>query len=68
MNLHCSRGLVEKDFEEIAVFIDRAIKITADLKKAHPEHKLKDFKDLLLQVRCATTVLCNLTCLAASVE
>jgi hypothetical protein len=53
--LHRSRGLLEKDFEDIAVFIDRALKITADVKKAHPEHKLKDFKDLLLQVRSAMT-------------
>jgi len=39
-----SRGLVEKDFEEIAVFIDRAIAITADIKKANPTDKLADFK------------------------
>uniref|UniRef100_A0A7S0EZ23 Serine hydroxymethyltransferase n=1 Tax=Hanusia phi TaxID=3032 RepID=A0A7S0EZ23_9CRYP len=42
-----SRGLVEKDFEEIVGFVDRAIKITMELKSAHPEHKLKDFKALL---------------------
>jgi hypothetical protein len=35
---------VEKDFEEIAVFIDRAIAITADIKKANPTDKLADFK------------------------
>eukprot|EP00283_Hemiselmis_rufescens_P002715 CAMPEP_0173417806 /NCGR_PEP_ID=MMETSP1357-20121228/48_1 /TAXON_ID=77926 /ORGANISM="Hemiselmis rufescens, Strain PCC563" /LENGTH=487 /DNA_ID=CAMNT_0014380163 /DNA_START=11 /DNA_END=1474 /DNA_ORIENTATION=- len=42
-----SRGLVEKDFEEIAVYIDRAIKATVAIKKANPSHKLKDFKDLV---------------------
>jgi len=40
-----SRGLVEKDFEQIAAFVDRGIKIAVEIKKAHPEHKLKDFKD-----------------------
>lgn len=37
-------GLVEKDFEEIAVYIDRAIRITANIKKANPTDKLADFK------------------------
>jgi len=44
-----SRGLVEKDFEEIAVFIDRAIKITAEMKSSNPAHKLKDFKELCVK-------------------
>jgi len=43
-----SRGLGEKDFEEVAVFLDRGIKIAAEIKKAHPDHKPKDFKDALV--------------------
>lgn len=45
-----SRGLVEKDFEEIAVFIDRAITIAAEFKKANPDDKLKDFKTRIVEV------------------
>jgi len=42
-----SRGLVEKDFEEVASFVDRAIKITQQVKTGNPSHKLKDFKELM---------------------
>ncbi|KAI8469522.1 MAG: serine hydroxymethyltransferase [Monoraphidium minutum] len=39
-----SRGFVEKDFEKVAEFVDRAVNIAVALKaKAGP--KLKDFKD-----------------------
>merc|ERR1719263_2162769 len=41
-----TRGFDEKDFEEVANLVDRAIKITIALKpKAGP--KIKDFKELL---------------------
>jgi len=43
-----SRGLVEKDFETVATFVDRAIQITQQVKQGNPSHKLKDFKQLLL--------------------
>jgi len=58
-----SRGLVEKDFEEIAQFVDRAIQITASLKKGNPSHKLKDFKQLLIDSPPA-----ELTALSKEVE
>jgi len=43
-----SRGLGEADFEAVAVFLDRGIKLAAEIKKANPDHKLKDFKDALV--------------------
>lgn len=39
-----TRGLGKKDFEKIADFFDRAVKITADIKKDVKGSKLKDFK------------------------
>jgi len=47
-----SRGFVEKDFEQVAVFVDRAIKIALQLEKkaqAGGKTKLADFQQLLLQ-------------------
>ncbi|PSC74475.1 serine hydroxymethyltransferase [Micractinium conductrix] len=41
-----SRGFVERDFEQVAEFVDRSVKIAADLKKASGL-KLKDFRELL---------------------
>ncbi|KAK9766466.1 Serine hydroxymethyltransferase, cytosolic [Basidiobolus ranarum] len=39
-----SRGLNEADFEKIAGFIDRAVKIAAEADKKAGGSKLKDFK------------------------
>ncbi|KAF5835536.1 SHMT-domain-containing protein [Dunaliella salina] len=41
-----SRGFVEKDFEQVATFVDEAVKIAQKLKTAYGP-KLKDFKDAL---------------------
>jgi len=41
-----TRGFLEKDFVEVANFVDRAIKIAIDLKAKHGP-KLKDFKAAL---------------------
>merc|ERR1719238_632244 len=43
-----ARGLVEKDFEQVVEFVDRGIKIAQALKAANPTHKLKDFKETVL--------------------
>jgi glycine hydroxymethyltransferase len=43
-----TRGLVEKDFEEIVGFLDRGINIAVELKNSNPTHKLKDFKAELI--------------------
>ncbi|KAJ1552698.1 Serine hydroxymethyltransferase, cytosolic [Cladochytrium tenue] len=40
-----SRGLTEQDFELVARFVDRAVRIAVDLKKAVQGTKFKDFKD-----------------------
>lgn len=40
-----SRGFVEKDFDQVADFVDRSVKIAVDLKKKYP--KLKDFREAL---------------------
>lgn len=41
-----SRGFVERDFEQVADFVDRAVRIAVDLKaKSGP--KLKDFREYL---------------------
>lgn len=37
-----SRGLVEKDFEQIAEFLHRAVTVTLDIQKQHGK-LLKDF-------------------------
>ena len=42
-----SRGFTEKDFEQVAEFIVRGIKIAQDVKKASTGTKLKDFKQAL---------------------
>ncbi|KAJ3413723.1 hypothetical protein HDV05_007626 [Chytridiales sp. JEL 0842] len=42
-----TRGLTEADFDQIVSFVDRAIKITINLKKQVQGTKLKDFKDFL---------------------
>eukprot|EP00735_Rhodelphis_limneticus_P014108 TRINITY_DN809_c0_g1::TRINITY_DN809_c0_g1_i1::g.25404::m.25404 TRINITY_DN809_c0_g1::TRINITY_DN809_c0_g1_i1::g.25404 ORF type:complete len:494 (+),score=191.44,sp/P50433/GLYM_SOLTU/70.51/0.0,SHMT/PF00464.14/2.8e-200,Aminotran_1_2/PF00155.16/0.00014 TRINITY_DN809_c0_g1_i1:51-1532(+) len=42
-----SRGLKEKDFVQIASFIDRAVAISKDAKKASAGTKLVDFRKLL---------------------
>jgi len=42
-----SRGLKEQDFEQIAHFIDRGIKITLNIQKLVTGTKLKDFEDAL---------------------
>jgi len=39
-----SRGLTEKDFEQVAKFIDRGVQIAKDLKKKAPSKLLADFK------------------------
>jgi len=44
-----TRGLVEKDFEQIVQFVDRGIKITQEIKTANPTHKLKDFKAVVVE-------------------
>jgi len=44
-----TRGLVEKDFEQIVEFVDRGIKITQEIKTANPTHKLKDFKAVVVE-------------------
>ncbi|KIY99752.1 glycine hydroxymethyltransferase [Monoraphidium neglectum] len=41
-----SRGFVEKDFEKVAEFVDRAVNIAVALK-AKAGAKLKDFRDYL---------------------
>lgn len=41
-----SRGFVEADFDKVAEFVDRGVKIAVDLK-AKTGTKLKDFKDAL---------------------
>ncbi|KAF9979315.1 glycine hydroxymethyltransferase shm1 [Actinomortierella ambigua] len=40
-----SRGLSEKDFEQVAGFIDRAVQIAKDANSKAPGKKVKDFKD-----------------------
>eukprot|EP00877_Chromochloris_zofingiensis_P013818 jgi/Chrzof1/8690/Cz03g20190.t1 len=42
-----SRGFVEKDFEQVAEFVHRAVQITVDLKPKVGGKKIKDFKDYL---------------------
>lgn len=42
-----SRGLVEKDFEQIAAFFKRAVDIAVDVKSSIPSKKLADFKSHL---------------------
>ena len=44
-----TRGLVEKDFEQVVEFLDRGIKIAQSIKKANPAHKLKDFKQTVVE-------------------
>jgi len=44
-----TRGLVEKDFEQIVEFLDRGIKITQEIKTSNPDHKLKDFKAVVVE-------------------
>ena len=41
------RGFTEEDFERVADFFDRAVEVTADIKKGLPGNKLKDFKAAL---------------------
>jgi len=43
-----TRGLVESDFKQVVEFVDRGINIAQDVKKSNPTHKLKDFKDTVL--------------------
>ena len=53
-----TRGLVEKDFEEIVGFLDRGINIAVELKNSNPTHKLKDFKaELISKPPAALTAL-----------
>jgi glycine hydroxymethyltransferase len=40
-----TRGLKEQDFETVAEFVDRAVKMTIDIKKTVSGTKLKDFKE-----------------------
>jgi glycine hydroxymethyltransferase len=42
-----SRGFTEKDFEQVAEFIVRGIKIAQDVKSKTQGTKLKDFRDAL---------------------
>jgi len=42
-----SRGFMESDFEQVAVFIDRAIKIAAEVQNQHGLKKLADFTDFV---------------------
>ncbi|KAF9898538.1 glycine hydroxymethyltransferase shm1, partial [Lobosporangium transversale] len=42
-----SRGLGEKDFEQVANFIDRAVNLTKDLKSKTPGKKIADFKSFV---------------------
>lgn len=42
-----SRGFTEEDFEQVAVYFDRAVKIALDVKKQVGSDKLKDFKAAL---------------------
>ncbi|KAK4525910.1 hypothetical protein GAYE_SCF18G3819 [Galdieria yellowstonensis] len=41
-----SRGLVEKDFDQVAEFVDKGVALAANIKK-NSGPKLKDFKDAL---------------------
>lgn len=41
-----TRGFLEKDFDKVAEFVNRAVEIAKDLKQKHGP-KLKDFKDYL---------------------
>ncbi|KAF8941454.1 glycine hydroxymethyltransferase shm1 [Dissophora ornata] len=40
-----SRGFTEKDFEQVAAFIDRAVNITKDLKSKSPSKMIAGFKE-----------------------
>ena len=42
-----TRGLGKKDFEQVAAFVDEAVKITTNIKKQVQGTKLKDFKAAL---------------------
>ncbi|KAJ3323626.1 hypothetical protein HDU76_013607 [Blyttiomyces sp. JEL0837] len=42
-----TRGLLEKDFETVASFVDRAIKLTVKLNQQVKGTKMKDFKDFI---------------------
>jgi len=42
-----TRGFVEKDFAQVANFVDQAITITKDINSKVAGKKLKDFKDVL---------------------
>ncbi|KAF8063057.1 SHM1 [Scenedesmus sp. PABB004] len=57
-----SRGFVEKDFEQVADFVDRAVQIAVGLK-ATAGPKLKDFRDFL-----ATNTTPEIEALKADVE
>lgn len=46
MSTHIHRGFTEEDFEQVANFFDRAVSITADIKK-QTGGKVKDFKAAL---------------------
>lgn len=43
-----SRGFTESDFDQVAEFVDEAVKITVDIKKSLGNHKMKDFKAAVL--------------------
>ena len=40
-----TRGLSSKDFQQVAKFVDEAVKITLDIKKSVKGTKLMDFKE-----------------------
>ena len=42
-----SRGFVEADFDRVADFVDRAVRVAAALKKAPGLAKLKDFREAM---------------------
>ena len=54
-----TRGLVEKDFEQVAEFVDRAIKIAKSLKKKSGA-KLSDFKSALQEEKNKSEEINNL--------
>jgi len=39
-----SRGMMEADFDQVAAFVDEAVKIAVDVKAELGKHKMKDFK------------------------
>lgn len=48
-----SRGFVEKDFEQIAIFMDRAVNLAATLQKQAPSNKLTDFTQFIIETQPA---------------